>query len=566
MAGKAEEAYAGRWIARVRGQVVAQGGTPEQARRAAQSRFKETPEIVYMPYPVPLNFPPILISIRTVLPEGVSIYLVGGAVRDVLLGRPVHDLDFALPANAIKTARRIADALSRVGSGSGAHGDFYALDVERDTGRVIATAENRERTIMDFAAFRGADLESDLLGRDFTVNAIALDLKDNSLHDPLNGAMDLKDRRLRQCSQSAMVDDPVRVLRGIRLAASFDFHILPETRAAMKAASGLLGKISPERLRDELIRIFDGPKPAACVRALDLLGALDQVLPELARLKGVEQIPPHVHDVWEHTLAVLSHLDGILAALAPAYDPTSAEDLLNGLLVMRIGRFREQISAALVARLTSDRSSRGLLFLAALYHDVAKPQSKQTDETGQAHFWDHDQQGAEILEQRARMLALSNDEVQRLVTIVRNHMRIHFYTNRLVREAKPPSRRAIYRFFRDAGPAGVDLCVLALADLRATYEQTLPQETWAAALDVVRMLLEAWYEKKQEQVTPPSLVDGNDLMRALKLKPGALIGELLEAVREAQAMGNVSTREQALDLARANMDEKEKDKQHEIKP
>ena len=106
--------------------------------------------------------------------------------------------------------------------------------------------------------------------------------------------------------------------------------------------------------------------------------------------------------------------------------------------------------------------------------------------------------------------------------------------------------------------------MLALADLRATYEQTLPQETWAAALEVVRTLLEAWYEKKEEQVTPQSLVDGNHLMRALSLPPGKKIGELLEAIREAQAMGLVSTKEQALELARKKMEEERKTHQESL--
>jgi hypothetical protein len=132
-------------------------------------------------------------------------------------------------------------------------------------------------------------------------------------------------------------------------------------------------------------------------------------------------------------------------------------------------------------------------------------------------------------------------------------MRILFHTNRLVREGKPPSRRAVYRFFRDTGLAGVDVCLLALADMRATYEQTMPQETWAAALDVVRLMLENWFEKPTESIAPPLLVNGDDLMRTLDLQPGRIIGEILEAIREAQAMGVVSTRSQALDLARGKL-------------
>ena len=391
--------------------------------------------------------------------------------------------------DAIKIARRVANTLNV---------DFYPLDPERDTGRVIVTNEDGSRTPMDFAAYRGPDLEADILGRDFTLNAIAFNLKDNTIHDPLGGAMDLKEKLLRACSPSAFKDDPVRILRGIRLAANFGFHILPETRLAMKDAAGLVGLISPERMRDELFRLLDGLQPATCLRALDLLGALDMIFPEISALKGVTQPSPHVHDVWEHSLAVVSHLDEIFSALSPEYNPDTASDLLNGMLVLQIGRYRRQIGEIFTASLSADRSLHSLLFLAALYHDVAKPLAKTVDDEGQMRFWEHDQQGAEIAASRGRALVLSNDETARLETVVRNHMRILFHINRLVRAGKSLSRRAVYRFFRDAGPAGVDICLLALADLRATYEETLPQETWAAALDVVRKMLENWFEKPAE--------------------------------------------------------------------
>ena len=543
--GEEENSYAGRWVARLRGRVVAQGGTPEQARRAAQTRFKETPEVLFMPSISPLRFSPLLDSIRAAIPDGLTVYLVGGAVRDAFLQRETHDLDFTLKRGAIKLARSIADALKA---------DFYPLDAERDTGRVIVSSADGTRTFLDFASFRGAELEADLAGRDFTLNAIAFNLRDNTIHDPLGGGVDLKEKRLRLCSASAIADDPVRILRGIRLAATFGFHILPETRGKMKEAADLLGTVSTERLRDELFRILDGPQPAACLRSLELLGALDKVLPELSRLNGVEQVPPHVYDVWEHTLATVSHLESILAALKPDYNPNHANDWFNGLLVMRIGRYRQQVGETLSTQLVAGRTLRALLFLAALYHDIAKPQAKKVDEEGQLRFWGHDQQGAEIASERARLLVLSRDETQRLEPIIQNHMRIHFHTTRLVREGKPPSRRATYRYFRDTGPAGVDICLLTLADLRATYEQTLPQETWAACLDVVRTMLEAWFEKREEQVAPKLLADGNDLMRELSLKPGPLIGELVEAIREAQATGEASTREQALALARKRME------------
>lgn len=539
-----ESAYAGRWIARLRGRIIAQGGTPEQARRAALSRFKETPEIVFVPMPDLPNLPPLLGKILPFLPADVSIYLVGGAVRDLFLGRPIHDFDFALPQGGIRLARKLANALGA---------NFYPLDPERDTGRVLLNDERGNRVILDFAAFRGPTLEDDLRGRDFTVNAIALDPRTLQLFDPLGGGRDLKDRILRPCSPAAFRDDPVRILRGIRLAAEFNFRILPEARPAMREAAPHLAAVSAERIRDELFRILEGPAPSTCLRALDLLGVLPVILPELNALKGVQQPAPHIYDVWQHTLALLAALEAILAVLAPEYQPEKAADLLNGLLVLRLGRYREQLGAHFATPFASGRTRRGLLFLAALYHDVAKPRTKVLDEEGQIRFFDHERLGAEIAGERARLLALSNEEVDRLQVIVRLHMRILFHANRLLREGQPPTRRAIYRFFREAGSAGVELGLLALADLRAAYGPTLPQETWSAALDVVRSFLENWYEKPHEIVSPTPLLNGHDLMQALHLSPGPKVGELLEAIREAQATGEVKTLEEALALARKRL-------------
>jgi tRNA nucleotidyltransferase/poly(A) polymerase len=544
MTGEEEELYAGRWIARLGRRVIAQGGTPEQARQAAQSRFKEIPEILFMPGNKTLQFPKILDLVRVALPDDMPVYLVGGAVRDALLGTEIHDLDFVLQRDAIKMARRVARRLKA---------DFYPLDDERDTGRILAVDEKDIRIRMDFAAFRGRDLESDLVGRDFTLNAIAYDLRDNTIHDPLGGAQDLQEMRLRACSQISFSDDPVRILRGIRLAANFGFSIDSETREAMKKAAYLSGDISPERLRDELFRLLNGAQPATCLRALDMLGVLAHILPELSPLKGFTQPAPHFHDVWEHTLATMVHLEAILASLAVGGGSELEADLPDRLMVQVIGSYRAKICEIQASTLTGDRSHRSLLFLAALYHDVAKPLVIKNDEQGQMHFWNHDQVGAQVTAVRARALMMSNEETAWLQMIISNHLRILFHIQRLVREGKPPSRRAIYRFFRDTGMAGMELCLLALADLRATYEQTFPQETWAAALEVVRLMLENWFEKPGETVDPPVLVNGDDLMKALALEPGKKIGELLEAIREAQAMGDVSTRAQALKLAKKRL-------------
>jgi len=203
--------------------------------------------------------------------------------------------------------------------------------------------------------------------------------------------------------------------------------------------------------------------------------------------------------------------------------------------------------------LNTDRSVRAVLFFSALYHDVDKPATKSVDETGRIRFFDHDVSGAVTASKRAQNFNLSNDEVERIQKIIRNHMRFHFFTDRMRSDKQEPSRKAIYRFFREAGEAGVDLVLLGLADLRGTQGPTLTQETWAAALDVARILFENYWEKREETVAPPRLLDGNDLMKELDIKPGRVIGQLLEAIREGQATGRLDTRDQALEFARTHL-------------
>jgi len=543
---KSASPYAGRWVAKVRGRIVAQGGTPEQALHAAQiSRHKEKPEIIYMPNS--FSHSPIIDKVRDILPEQ-EIYLVGGAVRDMLLNRVSSDLDFALPSNGISSARIVANKLKA---------DFMVLDDERDTGRVIFTNEDGSRTFLDFATYRGSNLEKDLRARDFTINAIAYELHNETIIDPLDGTSDLRAKSIRACSPTSISDDPVRILRAIRQAAKFECKIDLETRKALKQAANLLPNISPERKRDELFKILEGPKPDAAIRALEMLGVFPHLLPELSAMKSVEQSSPHVYDVWEHTLSVLGYLESIILSLRVGYSADETNDMLTGFLTLRIGRFREQLASHFEKSLNTDRSVRAALFFAALYHDVQKPATRSVDESGRIRFFDHDVQGAEIASNRGRDFNLSNDEIERIENIITHHMRFHFFTSRLEGDKQEPSRKAIYRFFRDAGEAGVDLVLLGLADLRGTYGHTLSQETWLAALDIARILLENYWEKPEETIAPPRLLDGNELMKELNLEPGQIIGRLLESIREAQATGKISTREEALDFAQEEMKKSE---------
>lgn len=529
--------YAGRWVACIRGEVIAQGGTPEQARGAARAqRPKEKAEIQYVPTPNELKFSPVLEAVRKVLPASAEVYLVGGAVRDALLQRASKDLDFSVPGGALKLARKVANKLQ---------GAFYNLDEERETGRVILTDEQGERTVLDFATFRGETLEDDLIGRDFTVNAMGVPLHNpQELHDPLGGLSDLLHKRLKKCAAESLGDDPLRCLRAVRLASAFGFQIEADTRKAIKEAAPGLAEVSAERIRDELFKILALPKLPAALRALDRLGVLAEVLPELADLKGVAQSSPHIYDAWEHTLKVVSGLNMVLAALDLNYPEEGAGDLHTGLVVLHLGRYRQQITEHLNTLLTGERSTRALLMLAALYHDSGKPHTRSVEADGRIRFLGHEQVSRELVEGRANLLHLSNEETRRLMTIVGNHMR----PNQLGREEAPPTRRAIYRFFRDTKEAGVDTCLLSIADQLGRQGPGLDQAAFSKHLQALRLLLEAWWERPEE-VRPPALLNGSDLMREFKLKPGPQIGELLEALREGQAVGEIQTKGDAYKAA-----------------
>jgi tRNA nucleotidyltransferase/poly(A) polymerase len=492
--------------------------------------------------PLSLDYSSFLEQLRQIIPPETKAYLVGGAVRDRLLGLPVHDFDLVLAGDALQLARDVANRLG---------GAYYPLDIERETGRVVISLPAGKHQFIDLARMRDADIESDLRGRDFTVNAMASDIHHpSSLIDPLNGAADLRAQRLRTCSSTSIQDDPVRVLRAIRLANIYELRIEPATLREIRLNVPYIQRVSIERLRDELFRILDGPRPAVALRLIEQLDVLPHLLPELSALKGLFQPAPHISDVWTHTLDVLAKLELILKVLGVEHDPDYAANLAMGLVSIRLGRYRQQLYDHLNGSPNPNRSLRSLLFLAALYHDAAKPLTSSKDNQEKIHFYRHEEIGAELIQRRAGALRLSNEEAERLAVILRHHMRPLW----LSQASQLPSKRAIYRFFRDTEQAGVDICLLSLADMLGIYGSSLPQDIWSHHLDVVRVLLEAWWEHPNENISPSPLIRGKILIEEFGLAPGPIIGEILEAVREAQAAGEVQDLDQARNLIRSIID------------
>ncbi|MCW5876985.1 MAG: CCA tRNA nucleotidyltransferase, partial [Anaerolineales bacterium] len=440
------------------------------------------------------EFPPLLGRVLAALPADQPAWLVGGAVRDLLLGRAPHDFDFVLPGKAVPAARKVAGALGA---------DFFVLDEARDAGRILLTQEDGRRAVFDFVAQQGESLAADLAARDLTVNAIALDLRHpETLIDPLGGAADLAAKTLRACRPDSLASDPVRVLRTLRLAAQLGMQIEPETRAQLRAAAPGLAGVSAERLRDELFRLLETPKLATSLRALERLGALAPVLPELSPMQGVAQSPPHTYDVWEHTLRVLDRLEQVFGLLDEDYPAEGAGDLHGGLVVLHLGRFRGQLSQLLARELSPGRGRRALLALAALYHDSGKSGTRSEEADGRIRFLGHEAESARLIAGRAAALRLSNAECEYLECVAGQHMRPYALTL----TGEPPSRRAIYRYFRAAGEAGVDICLLSLADFMGKYNVDIPQAELSTHLETLRALLESYYEKNAEVVAPPPLL------------------------------------------------------------
>jgi len=461
-------------------------------------------------------------------------------VRDALLGRPLHDWDFAVERDALGLARAVADAFG---------GAFFPLDEDRDTARVVLRRRRGRPIELDFAGLRGPDLEADLRGRDFTLNAMAVG-PDGALIDPLGGLPDLQARLVRAVAPTAFDDDPLRMVRAVRLVAELGMRLEAKTAAWIIQRAPNLRQTSAERIRDEFLRILEAPSPAEHVHLLDEVRLLEQIVPEVGPLKGQAQSPPHRFDVWWHTLLVVDVTAGILETVDGqltlprlyADAPERAWDGLRGLL----DPFAVPLRRHLRVRLRGGNTRRVLLLLAALCHDLGKPLTVTEDQEGRLHFYGHEREGARMAAARLRDLRFSRREVERVRAMVRAHLR----PGHLARVRGPITRRAVYRYFRDLGGTGVEVVLLSLADHVATFGPNLEPERWARRLEVARVLLEHYFERREEAVAPPPLVTGRDLMEALGLEEGPQIGRLLETIREAQAAGEVRSREEALDLAR----------------
>ncbi len=533
--------YAGRWIGLTEtGEVASVGQSPAAARNAARgSHPKAYLRLAWVsPHPPHLALPAWpLHEIRAILPES-GVWLAGGPARDLLLGRPLHDWDFAVAGNAIRLARRVAEALDAA---------FYPLDKERDTGRVIATDPATQRPItLDFAGLRGQTIEADLRHRDFTINAMALTL-DGHLLDPTGGQADLAARQIRLTYPRSFHDDPARLLRAVRQANALGFHLEHGTELALRSQAATIKTVAAERVLAELQHLISTPPATHGLQALHQLGLLHYVLPEIEELDAIRQSWPHQYnDVWTHTLAALAALEGLLALLKGQGRHRSVDHYARVPawawpdMQKTLAPHQTALLDYLEAEVNVEITRADLLKWGALFHDVGKHATSSVDAEGLIHFYGHEKAGVQRTQARLEALHVPNKSLRFVTTLVAEHMALVHLS-----QSPPPTRRAIYRFYRRTEAAGVGVVLVALADCMAVWGAKLERAHWRRQLETAHALLAAYFERQDEVVMPPPLLTGHDLMQ-MGLPQGPEIGRLLALLREAQACGDVVTRESAL--------------------
>lgn len=450
-----------------------------------------------------------------------NVWLVGGTVRDLILGvKEILDFDLALPENPVPAAKEYAHN-KKAG--------FVMLDEEHAVARVLRGLENVTYTI-DLAKFRAPTIDDDLKARDFTFNAMAVQLKwpllegTLQIHDPLGGFDDLIAKRLVPCSDQVFIDDPLRIMRAFRFVSRFGGSFSPTLLELIKRDAPLLAKVSSERIRDEFFKTLSVTHSAPWVRIMDESGVLSCVLPELTSSHGITQNRWHHLDVFDHTLEALRFFE---------------ENLEKGVKVDGWERFQKFLDEPI----SGGRTHRQLFKLAVLLHDIGKPGCKKVDPvTNKVVFYGHEMEGARLSREIGERLKLSSHETSFLQKVAKNHMRPGVIVQEGIND------RRLFRYFTETGRDGVGIALLSLSDRQAAQG---PEAVDDLPLfdEGIRQIMGTFY-KQMEYARQKPLLTGHDLIAELQLQPGPLFKEILQDVTEAQHLGKVHSHQEALDLAR----------------
>lgn len=446
-------------------------------------------------------------------------WLVGGALRDRLLGRQTADYDVVVAAAGSDEMQRLARALGR-----SKRAFAFALSDAFGAWRVVAHDRSWQ---IDLLPLEGESIEADLLRRDLTINAIGQSLAgDETLVDPSGGLQDLGARRLRAVAPDSFERDPLRALRLARLSCELGFAVEADTLALARAAAPQLADVAAERVFAELRRLLASERPLDGLDVMDAATVTDAILPELVALRGIEQSRFHHLDVYEHTRAVL------WGAIALQRDPEPV-----------FGTLAPAVAELLAAPLADELTRGGALRFGALLHDIAKPQTRAVTPEGRVTFMRHDEAGAQMSAAILTRLRASARLAEHVAGLTRHHLRLGF----LVQEM-PLGRREVYRYLDACAPLAADVTVLSVADRLATKGEGVRAQAISRHLELARQLLGASVAWAADPPRPP--IRGDELGSALGIRPGPLLGELLHELEEAAYAGEVSSREEAIGYAR----------------
>ena len=453
---------------------------------------------------------------REALAGEEGVWIVGGAVRDAALERPVTDIDLAVSSDPVAAAKRVANAAGG-----------FAFELSAEFGSWRAAARDRSWQV-DVTALRGEGIAADLDLRDFTIGAVAVPLDGEGVLDPHGGLADLERKVLRVVGRSAFEDDPLRLLRAARLAAELDLEVDAETADLARATAPSAAAPSGERQLAELRALIAGPDPVGGFRLLDELGVTAAVLPEVEAMRGVEQGPNHHLDVYDHTLAVLANLLEIETDL-PRY----------------AGERSDEVAALLAEPLADEFTRRDALRLGALLHDIGKP-GTAADRGGYRTFIGHDASGAETAAAICRRLRASRRLGTYVAALARHHLRLGFLVPQ-----RPLGPRTVHDYLRATGDVAVDVTLLTVAD-RLSARGSGPiagDEMVKGHLELAGEMIAAALDWRRDGPPRPFL-PGDELAAELGIEPGPSLGELVAELEAAQYAGEVASREDAVRHAR----------------
>lgn len=455
--------------------------------------------------------------------RGTKTYLVGGYLRDLLIEKPSLDIDLVTEEESFPFAQDLAVCLK---------GSSFLMDEVYRISRIVLK-EDAGRTI-DISTYRD-EITSDLKHRDFTIDSLALDLQKFIAEEEANFPDDLMDAGrswddlansiIRANSPLSFKEDPLRLLRALRLSGTLNFRLEKETLSAIERDSNLLKEAAPERISSELFYIFALPSSAAVLRLADNLGLLKAIIEEVEDLKGISQNGYHHLDVWNHTLLTVEMIESIVSQLHTYF-----------------GKYQEEIIHHLQREVQENISRLSLLKFAALLHDLGKPKARFVDEEGRIRFFGHPKLSEEMAGIICRRLRLSKKACRMAVSIIKAHMRPGFLV-------KSFTERAKYRFLMNLGEEAIEVLLLSLADGFAAQGPLSSSQMLESHKKLVSELACESFQKRKKQVRKRKLLTGHDLIKDFGLKPGPKIGKLLSELEEAELMGKIKDKESALKLA-----------------